>query len=106
MPDKTNKINRKPDWDKVRKEYEEWVAKIRVLPSFAYNVAALVCIVIIIFIYRQNFSGKLIYISLLSIIFVRCLYVLAERGGHKEGYIDGYGDGYEQGRDDAFGIDA
>lgn len=104
MPEKNDRINKQPDWDKVLKNYKEWVPKIRILPTVFYDVVAIICFVVAIIIYNQAFSGRLIYIGILSIVCVRCLCVTAERAGHKEGYTDGYRDGYEQGRDDCIGL--
>ncbi|MDP2940367.1 MAG: hypothetical protein Q8O13_09875 [Candidatus Omnitrophota bacterium] len=105
MEEKDNKINKEPDWNKVNKNYKEWVSKIRMLPTVFFNIVAVVSLIVVVVICTQNFYGRWVYAAILSIIFIKCLDVVAERTGHKEGYFDGYKDGYDQGKDDVLGID-
>lgn len=102
MSEKNEKINKEPDWDRVRKSYKEWIKKISLIPTAFYNIVAILAFIVAGSIYGSLFKNW-VFLGILLIFFL-CSFKIANREGHRDGYMYGYGDGYERGRDDAFGI--
>jgi hypothetical protein len=85
------------DWSRLRKEYDEWIRRLRTFGTLALCMWLAIGAASAYF-----FQGWLKSIGFVIMIFA--FYELAKREGHREGYIDGYEAGREQGMNKAFGI--
>jgi hypothetical protein len=85
------------DWSRLRKEYDEWIRRLRIFGTLALCVWLAVGAGSAYF-----FEGWLKAIGV--VIMILALYELAKRVGHREGYVDGYEAGRAQGLNKAFGI--
>lgn len=101
MIEQNSKVLREPDWDKVHKNYKEWIPKISLIPTVFYGIGLIVSLVtLIVMISSYKINGWIILpVAILNL----CISEIAKREGHREGYLYGYSDGYDQGRDDVLG---
>jgi hypothetical protein len=83
-------------WAKVRRDYAEWIKRMRVNALVPIAIALMGAAM---WLYFRNWIGL---IGLICAIYA--LGELFKREGHREGYIDGYDAGFEGGFNRALGI--
>jgi hypothetical protein len=83
-------------WAKVRRDYAEWIKRMRI------NVLVPIAIAVVgvaVWFYFKNWIG-----IVGAVCAIYAVGELFKREGHREGYIDGYDAGFEGGFNRALGI--